>query len=61
MKILQVGNANFGYVMTKELRKRGIKADLLIPKQMIEDTMTEINNPLNHDKELDQLPKWIYI
>jgi len=60
MRILQVGNANFGYVMARELRKKGFEVDLLISKQMIAGTITQINDPLNYDKDLEYYPEWVY-
>jgi len=60
MRILQAGNANFGYVMARELRKKGFEVDLLIPKQMIAGTITQINDPLNYDKDLEYYPEWVY-
>ena len=64
LKILQAGNPNFGYVMAKELRKRGIEADLLISKKAISGVgaygvTASINDPLSHDKNLDCYPEWI--
>jgi len=58
LRILQAGNSNFGYVMAKELRKRGIEADLLISKQIISGSAS-INDPLLHDQELDSYPEWV--
>jgi glycosyltransferase involved in cell wall biosynthesis len=64
MKILQSGNANFGYVLAKELRKRGIETDLLISKASISGVgiygiSASINDPLTHDKDLKSYPDWI--
>jgi len=58
MRILQAGNSNFGYVMAKELRKKGIEADLLISKQIISGRAS-INDPLQHDHDLDSYPEWV--
>jgi glycosyltransferase involved in cell wall biosynthesis len=60
MKILQSGYVAFGYVMAKELRKRGIESDLLVPKQFMEGKDEISNNPLSLDEELtDSLPEWV--
>lgn len=59
MRILQAGNANFGYVMARELRKKGIETDLLISKQIISGSDASINDPLSHDKNLDSYPDWV--
>lgn len=60
MKILQSGYIAFGYVMAKELRKRGFESDLLVPKQLMEDQEDISNNPLSLDSELKgSLPEWI--
>jgi len=58
MRILQAGNANFGYVMARELRKKGIEADLLISKQIISGRAS-INDPIQHDHDLDSYPEWV--
>jgi glycosyltransferase involved in cell wall biosynthesis len=65
MRILHAGNANFGYVMARELRKRGIETDLLISKEIISNTKNyeidaSINDPLKHDKDLKEYPDWIH-
>lgn len=60
MKVLQVGNANFGYVLSKELRKRGIQSDLLISQKIISGPDAAINDPLSHDKEADSYPNWVH-
>jgi glycosyltransferase involved in cell wall biosynthesis len=60
MRILQAGNANFGYVMAKELRKRGIEADLLVSYQQISGSNFSINDPKNHDDELSSYPNWMF-
>jgi hypothetical protein len=60
MRILQVGNANFGYVMAKELRKKGIECDLLISHQQISGSSFSINDPKNHDGELSSYPNWMF-
>jgi len=54
------GNANFGNVMTRELHKKGFEVVLLIPKQMITGSLTQINDPLNYDKRLESYPEWVY-
>jgi glycosyltransferase involved in cell wall biosynthesis len=64
VKVLQAGNPNFGYVMARELRKRGIEADLLISKKAISGigaygVTASINDPLSHDPNLDSYPEWI--
>jgi len=59
MKILQAGNSNFGYVMSKELRKRGIESDLLVSKEQIKGSLYSINDPMSHDKNLDSYPSWM--
>ena len=64
MKILQAGNPNFGYIMARELRKRGIEADLLISKKAISGigaygVTASINDPLSHDSDLQSYPDWI--
>jgi len=59
VKILQAGNSNFGYIIAKELRKRGIEADLLISKQIISGQAV-INNPLGYDPSLDSYPEWVF-
>ncbi len=58
MKILQAGNSNFGYIIAKELRKRGIETDLLISKQIISG-QASINDPINYDNDLDSYPEWV--
>lgn len=61
MKILQAGNANFGYVLARELRKIGIDSDLLISKQIISGKTLSVNNPINLDKSLGgSLPDWVH-
>ena len=55
MRILHTGNPVSGYIMTRELRKRGIEADLLIEKFQIEGSFLSINNSLDHDKSLKEL------
>ncbi len=63
MKILQAGNPNLGYIMARELRKRGIEADLLISKKSISgigyygDAST--HDPLSYDSDLKSYPDWI--
>jgi glycosyltransferase involved in cell wall biosynthesis len=64
VKILQAGNPNFGYIMARELRKRGIEADLLISKKAISGigaygVTASINDPLSHDSNLESYPDWI--
>lgn len=58
MKILQTGNSNFGYVLARELRKKGIETDLLISKQIISGRAS-INDPLSFDPNLKSYPDWI--
>lgn len=60
MQILQIGNANFGYVMAKELRKKGIESDLLISQEIISGPNASINDPRSHDKEIDRYPDWVH-
>lgn len=60
MKILQAGNANFGYVLAKELRKRGIESDLLISQEIISGVDASINDPLSHDRNIDSYPDWVH-
>jgi glycosyltransferase involved in cell wall biosynthesis len=60
MKILQTGNANFGYVIARELRKRGIESDLLISKQIISGKGNTVNDPLNLEKDLSDYPDWVH-
>jgi len=60
MKILQAGNANFGYIMARELRKRGIESDLLLSNDLERDSDLSINHPLNHDKDINSLPDWVF-
>ena len=57
MRVLQAGNPNFGYVMARELRKRGIETDLLISKKSISGVgpygvTGSINDPLSYEKDL---------
>ena len=61
MRILQAGNANFGYVMARELRKRGIESELLVSKQIISGQINSVNNPFNLDKQLKgSYPEWLH-
>ena len=60
MRILQAGNANFGYVLAKELRKRGIESDLLISREIISGDDASINDPLSHDTNIDSYPDWVH-
>ena len=60
MRILQIGNANFGYVMAKELRKKGIESDLLISKEIISGSNASINDPRSHDNEIESYPEWVH-
>jgi len=60
MRILQAGNVNFGYIMAKELRKRGIESDLLLSNVLFRGSDLSINDPLNHDKDIDSLPDWVF-
>jgi len=64
VRILQSGNANFGYVLAKKLRGAGIEADLLISRDSIEGVgvygiTASVNNPVSHDKDLKEYPEWI--
>ena len=61
MRILHTGNPVSGYVMTRELRKRGIEADLLIEKFQIEGSFFSINNPLDYDKSVEEFPDWMKV
>ena len=47
--------------MARELRKKGIESDLLVPKQMISGSFTSINDPLTFDKNIDSYPDWVHI
>ena len=58
MRILQAGNSNFGYVLARELRKKGIETDLLISKQIITGRAS-VNDPLSYDKDLQDYPDWV--
>ena len=60
MRILQAGNANFGYVLAKELRKRDIESDLLISREIISGTDASINDPLSYDTNIDSYPDWVH-
>jgi len=55
-----VGNANFGYAMAKELRRKGIESDLLISKQIISGPNASINDPRSHDNEIKSYPDWVH-
>ena len=59
MRILQAGNANFGYIMARELRRRGIEADLLISYQTISGQNFSINDPKSHDPGISSYPDWV--
>lgn len=60
MRILHVGNADSGYVITKELRKIGWDCEFITPKQMIYGINEKVSNPLNFDDDLkDELPEWM--
>ena len=56
MKILHAGNmANLGYIISKNLRKEGIEAELLMEEQP-----NEMSDPLNIDPSLNgKYPVWI--
>ncbi|MEX0656986.1 MAG: glycosyltransferase [Nitrosopumilaceae archaeon] len=56
MEILHAGNmANLGYIISKNLRKEGISADLLMEKQP-----NEMSDPINIDSSLNRkYPDWI--
>ena len=61
MRILQAGYVAFGYVMAKELRKKGIESDLLVPKQLILGKDGFSNDPKSLDPSLgNTFPKWIH-
>ena len=60
MKVLQFGNPNFGYIISRELRKRDIQCDLLISKQSIfGSNLMSINDPRKLDKNSDKFPEWV--
>ena len=60
MKILHVGNADSGYVITKELRKIGWDCEFMTPKHMIFGAKETVSNPVNFDMDLkDELPEWM--
>lgn len=61
MKILHIGNVGTAYNVVKELRNRGIDADLMVEKEQIYGTLTTINNPLRFDKDLKEIPRWMKI
>jgi len=61
MNILHVGNADSGYVIAKELRKKGLDCDFLTPKQMVFGKNQSVSNPLNFDNDLKgELPPWMH-
>lgn len=61
MRILHAGNANFGYVMSKELRKKGIESDVLVSEQSVSMKDRSMHNPLTHDKNIgSSLPEWFH-
>lgn len=60
MRILHVGNTTMGYVMARELRKRGFESDLLVLPTMIErENYWPINDPLTQEKNLKEYPPWV--
>ena len=60
MNVLHVGNADSGYVIAKELRKKGLNCDFLTSKQMVYGKNQSVSNPLNFDAELEgNLPSWM--
>jgi glycosyltransferase involved in cell wall biosynthesis len=59
MRVLQIGNANFGYAMAKELRKRGFESELIIAKSVVSGSLRSINDPLSHDSSLTSYPDWV--
>ncbi len=59
MRILQAGNPNFGYVMARELRKRGVEADLLVSRQAVTGPDLSINDPTSHDPGAGACPDWV--
>jgi len=61
MHILQAGVAGLGYVMAKELRKKGIKSDILISKQHMIGDNSNTDDPRNLDQNLDSFPDWVHI
>lgn len=55
MKILVAGNlANYGYYLTKLLRKEGIDAELLMQK-----FPASVQDPKSFDKDMEEYPSWI--
>ena len=58
MKILHAGNmANLGYTITRQLRKNGIEADLLMQKNPPKGS-----DPIRFDPELDnEYPEWVLL
>ena len=61
MRVLHAGNVDSGYVLAKELRKKGIEADFLTSKQMITGKYLSVNNPFDFDIELkDSYPDWVH-
>lgn len=61
MRILLVGNTTMGYVMTRELRKRGYESDLLVLPTMVErKNYWPINDPLTQEKNLKEYPPWVH-
>jgi len=60
MKILHAGNVGSGYTITKELRKKGIDAELIVNETQISG-FASVNNPLKFDSELKgDLPSWFH-
>lgn len=60
MRILHIGNTTMGYVMAKELRKRGFESDLLVLPTMVErQNYWPINDPLTQEKNVKEYPSWV--
>ena len=48
-----------GYVMARELRKRGFESDLLVLPTMVErQNYWPINDPLTQEKDNKEYPSW---
>jgi glycosyltransferase involved in cell wall biosynthesis len=49
-----------GYVMAREMRKRGFESDLLVLPTMVErENYWPINDPLTQEKEIKEYPSWV--
>lgn len=60
MRILHIGNTTMGYVMARELRKRGFESDLLVLPTMVErQNYWPINDPLTQEKDIKEYPSWV--